>query len=158
MTLSLHLALVVTGQIQMPGEPPPIVKPQSAANPGYLEFLEQNSHIIYPVLGVVVLVLIAAGILSAWKSQDLDGVAKAELKREVILELRRDMGGTTAEHLAKATGLEPFRMNKLLEEMQRDGILMSYTSTTNKRVWRMKGVGPESSGEPSDKKRAAGRR
>lgn len=156
MNLPLQLALVLTGQIQMPGEPPPIVKPQSAADPGYLEFLERNSHIIYPVLGVLVLVLIAAGILSAWKSQDLDGAAKAELKREVILELRKQMGGTTADHLARATGLEPFRMNNLLEEMQRDGILMSYTSTSNKRVWRMKGVGPELSPEPA--KRAASRR
>ncbi len=128
------------GQIPIPGRPQP-EQPQSVTSPGYLEFLEQNSHIIYPAIGLLVLVLIAAGILQAWKTQDLDGLAKAELKREIILEIRRQMGGVTAEDLSRAVGLEPFRMNRLLEEMQQDGVLISHTNTAHKTVWRVKGVG-----------------
>jgi predicted transcriptional regulator len=155
MNLPLHIALVVTGQISLPGRPDH-ARPQTATDPGYLEFLEQNSHIIYPVIGILVLVLIAAGILQAWRTQDLDGLAKAELKREVILEIRRQMGGVTAEDLARAVGLEAFRMNRLLEEMQRDGLLISHTNTTRKMVWRMKGTGGPTHG--ARPRRSASRR
>lgn len=115
----------------------------SATDPGYFEFLEHNSHIIYPVLGVLVLALIAAGILQAWRSQDLDGLQKAELKREIILELRKQLGGASAEALARTVGMEPFKLVRLLEELQRDGVLLSHTSTQRLTVWRLKGVGPE---------------
>ena len=118
----------------------------SATDPGYIEFLEHNSHIIYPVLGILVLALIAAGILQAWRSQDLDGLQKAEVKREIILELRRQLGGASAESLARMVGMEPFKLVRLLEEMQRDGLLLSHTSTQRLTFWRLKGVGPEAHG------------
>ncbi len=115
----------------------------SATDPAYIEFLEHNTHIIYPVLAVLVLGLIAAGILQAWRTQDLDGLQKAELKREIILELRKQLGGATADALARSVGIEPFKLVRLLEEMQRDGVLLSHTSTQRLTVWRLKGVGPE---------------
>ncbi|MHB8877727.1 MAG: hypothetical protein ACYC8T_28890, partial [Myxococcaceae bacterium] len=71
----------------------PYSKPAGDTSPKYFEFLEHNAHIIYPLLAVLVLALLVAGILQAWRSQDLDGLAKAEFKREIILELRRQMGG-----------------------------------------------------------------
>lgn len=147
--VALRIAVYVTTvqlPIRMPGEPTPIVKPQDSTDPPYFEFLEKNSHIIYPALGILVLVIIAAGILQAWRTQDLDGLAKAELKREVVLELRRQMGGVTAEALARSVGLEPFRMVRLLEEMQKDGLLMSHTNTQRLTVWRLKGVGAQPHG------------
>jgi hypothetical protein len=117
-------------------------KPLGATSPKYFEFLELNAHIIYPLLAVLVLALLIAGILQAWRSQDLDGLAKAELKREVILELRRVMGGSTVETLSKAVGLEPFKLVKLLEEMQKDGIVGSHTTSQRLTVWQLVGVGP----------------
>jgi len=110
-------------------------KPPGATSPKYFEFLELNAHIIYPLLAVLVLALLIAGILQAWRTQDLDGLAKAELKREVILELRRVMGGATVE-------LEPFKLVKLLEEMQRDGIVACHTTSQRLTVWQLEGVGP----------------
>ena len=141
--LPLQIALMLTGQLPLPGQPVEAPRPTDSTDPGYIEFLERNSHIIYPALGVLVLVLIAAGILQAWRAQDLDGLARAELKREVILELRRQMGGVTAEALARKVGLEPFRLVRILEEMQRDGLLLSHTNTQRLTVWRLKGVGPQ---------------
>ncbi|HYV46740.1 MAG TPA: hypothetical protein VFA20_17870 [Myxococcaceae bacterium] len=108
----------------------------------YLELLERNSHIVYPALAVLVVLLLVLGILEAWRSQDLDGLQKVELKREIILELRRQIGGASAETLAKAIGLESFKTVKLLEELQRDGIVVSHTNTARLTLWRIKGAGP----------------
>jgi hypothetical protein len=109
-------------------------------SPKYFEILERNSHIIYPTLGLLVLLLLVAGILQAWRAQDLDGLAKVELKREIILELRRTLGGASAEALSRAVGLEPLKVMKLLEEMQQDGILVSHTNTARLTLWRLRGT------------------
>jgi hypothetical protein len=122
----------------------------STDGPGYFELLEHNSQIIYPALAILALVLIVAGILQAWRSQDLAGLEKAELKREIILHLRKQLGGSsTGEELARALGVTPLQMNKLLEEMYRDGVLQNYTNTQHLKVWKVKGVGgpPRNSGE-----------
>jgi hypothetical protein len=120
--------------------PPP--KHVGATNPPYIEMLEQNSHIIYPALAVLVLVLLVAGILQAWKTQDLDGLQKATLKKEIVVHLRQEIGGAPAEQLARALGVTPIKLMRLLEEMQKDGILASHTNTQRLTIWRLKGVGP----------------
>lgn len=124
--------------------PDTYVKPQSATSPAYFELLERNTHIVYPALAVLVLVLLVAGILQAWRTQDLDGLQKAELKREVILELRKQTHGAPAEMIAKVVGLEPFKLVKLLEEMQKDGVVQSHTNTDRLTIWRLKGLAPKS--------------
>ena len=122
-----------------------LLAPETAVtpdSPGLLELLERNSNIIYPALAVLALVLIVAGVLQAWRSQDLAGLEKAEFKREIILHLRRQMGGSASgEQLSRAIGLEPFKTQTLLEEMQKDGVLAPYTNTQRLTVWRLKGVG-----------------
>jgi hypothetical protein len=107
---------------------------------GYIDVLERNNHIIYPALAILVVALLVAGILEAWRTQDLDGLAKVELKREIILELRRQIGGASAEALARAVGLESFKTVRLLEELQRDGIITSHTNTARLTVWRIRGA------------------
>ncbi|MBK7862763.1 MAG: hypothetical protein IPJ65_29965 [Archangiaceae bacterium] len=126
----------------MPGYKPPVVKPVDSASPKYFELLENNTHIVYPVLAVLVLVMVVAGILQAWKTQDLDGLQKAEFKREIILELRRDTFGYSAESLSKRVKLEPLKLMRLLEEMQNEGLVHSVTNTQRLTTWRLKGVGP----------------
>ena len=155
--VALQLALMVAGQLQLPGQPAPLEQPPDATDPGYFEFLEKNSHIIYPALGVLVLVLLAAGILQAWRSQDLDGLQKAELKREIMLELRKQLGGVTADALARAIGLETFKMLRILEEMQKDGLLQSHTNTQRLTVWHIKGVGEPRRSPTSAKKHRVSR-
>lgn len=106
----------------------------------FLELFEQNGHIVYPVIAVTVIALILWGILSAWRAQDLDGLAKVELKREIILELRKQIGGMSAEALSRSVGLDNFKTVKLLEEMQRDGIILSHTTTSRLTTYRIKGA------------------
>ncbi|MFN0062941.1 MAG: hypothetical protein ACKVPX_10545 [Myxococcaceae bacterium] len=110
------------------------------SGPSYIELLEQNAHIIYPALAAFAAILLILGIVSAWRSQELAGLRKAELKREIILELRRQMVGLSGDALAKAIGIEPLTTVKLLEEMQRDGVLISHTNTERLTLWRLKGV------------------
>jgi hypothetical protein len=95
---------------------------------------------LYPLLAVVAVTLIVVGVLSAWRSEDLAGLRKAELKREIILELRRQMVGMTGDALSRAVGLEPFKTVKLLEELQRDNILTSHTNTQRLTIWRIRGL------------------
>ncbi|MFT3838547.1 MAG: hypothetical protein QM723_16335 [Myxococcaceae bacterium] len=123
----------------------PHQKHSGATSPLYIELLEQNSHIIYPALAILVLVLIVAGILQAWKTQDLDGLQKAELKKEIVVHLRQEIGGAPAEALARRVGVPPIKLMKLLEEMQKDNILSSHTNTDRLTIWRLKGAGPAQS-------------
>ena len=52
------------------------------------------------------------------------------------------MGGRSADALSRIVGLEPFKLVKLLEEMQKDGIVVSHTTTQRLTVWQLAGVGP----------------
>jgi hypothetical protein len=126
--------------LDLPGEPAPYVKPVSATKVKYIELLEDNTHIIYPILAVVVVVLIALGVISAWRTEDLSGLQKAELKREIIRELRKEIWGMTADALAKNVGVPPIKLLKVLEEMQADNILEARTDTHRVTTWKMKGL------------------
>lgn len=110
-------------------------------NPGYNDSLERNAHIIYPLLAIIVVALIVGAILLAWKEQDISELEKTEFKREIILELRKQVGGMSADMISRAIGLAPLRTLKILEEMQTEGIMLSHTNTARLTIWRLKGVG-----------------
>ena len=126
--------------IDLPGDPPRYTKPAGSASVRYFELLENNSHIIYPIIAVSVVALIAFGVISAWRTEDVDGLKKAELKREVIRLLRREVYGMTAIRLAEGVGIPPGRMLKLLDEMAEASIVESRTDTARVTTWRMKGL------------------
>lgn len=131
-------AMLVEG---LPGNHEPYyVKPEGASSSQYFELLEKNTHLVYPALAILVLVLLVAGILQAWRTQDLDGLQKAELKRTVILVLRRETHGARVETLAKEVGLTNLRLVKLLEELQTDGVVVSFTNTQRLTIWSLKGA------------------
>ncbi|NMO17548.1 hypothetical protein HPC49_09920 [Pyxidicoccus fallax] len=120
-------------------------KPVSSVSPGYIELLEQNSHIIYPAVAVLTLLLIAAGILQAWRTQDLDGLQKNEFKRAIVNELRRNISGMPGDMVAKAVGLDRLKTNRLLEQMQQEGLVVSHTNSQRLTVWRVRGALPDPS-------------
>lgn len=123
-----------------PPEHAPYVQPLSATKPRYIEALEENTHLIYPGIAVLVLLLIALGVISAWRSEDIDGIQKAEMKREIIRELRREIHGITVERLAKLVNAPSLKVAKLLEEMHTQGIAESRTDTRRVTTWRLKGL------------------
>ncbi|MCP3138967.1 hypothetical protein [Pyxidicoccus xibeiensis] len=124
---------------------PEYTKPVSSLSPKYFELLEQNSHIIYPALAVLTLVIIAAGILQAWRTQDLDGLQKNEFKRAIVNELRRNISGMPGDMLAKSVGLDRLKTNRLLEQMQQEGLVVSHTNSQRLTVWRVRGATPDAS-------------
>lgn len=141
-----QLLPLLTAQIEgLPGQDsgPDYERPVSSITTGYIELLERNSHIIYPVIAVVTLLLIAWGILSAWRTQDLDGLQKNEFKRAIINELRRQLSGMPGDLLGKTIGLDRLKTNRLLEEMQTEGLVMSHTNSERLTVWRVRGASPE---------------
>ena len=127
------------GQSEKPG----YYKPTTSMSPTYLELLEQNSHIIYPALGILTAVLLMAGILQAWRSQDMDGLTKNEFKRAIVNELRRNLSGLPGDMIARAVGLDRLKTVKLLEQMQQEGLVNSYMSSNQMMMWRVRGAGPE---------------
>lgn len=134
------LLLAAALLIDMPGEPTPYAKPVGATKVKYIELLENNTHILYPLIAVVVVALIAFGVISAWRSEDMDGLQKAELKREIIRELRREIWGMTAESISKNVGIPRLKLVKILEEMQADNIVEARTDTRHVTTWKMKGL------------------
>lgn len=133
---------------QLPGMDPGPEKPASSVAPRYFELLERNSHLIYPALAVLVLVLVTLAILQAFKQQDLDGAARAEFKRLIVDELRRYPAGMEATELSDALGLDRSKLVRLLDQMQQDGVLVSYTNTHRITLWRVKGVGASTTARP----------
>jgi hypothetical protein len=133
-----HVHLLTAALIGLPGDPPDYVKPTGSTGVRYFEFLESNTHIIYPLLAVLVVVLIAVGVASALRAEELDGHQKSEIKRDIIAELRREVHGITVEQLAKAIGLTSHKAYKVLEEMASDNIVESRTDTRRHTTWRMK--------------------
>jgi hypothetical protein len=115
-------------------------QPDGATNVPYLEVLENNTHIIYPALAIFVVVLIVAGILHAWKTDDMDSVVKAQAKREIVMQLRRELHGMSADRLTRMTGLDMNKLVRLLQEMQDDGILTSHTNSQRQTTWVIKGL------------------
>jgi hypothetical protein len=144
--LALHCDVVFASFIlsialtQIPGTLSSDGRPASSTAPPYFEFLEENAHVIYPVIAIVVLGLIAAGLVSAWRTHDSDGILKAELKRALIHQLRREVHGATAEQLAKTLGLPSLKTLKLLEELQAEKLAECRTDTRRITTWRLRGL------------------
>ncbi|MFL5344944.1 MAG: hypothetical protein ACJ8AT_09120 [Hyalangium sp.] len=145
--LSLLLRLIQIDGLPegMPGQDntPHYVKPASSMAPKYFDMLEQNSHIVYPGLAVLTLLLVLVGIFQAWKSQDMDGLTKNEFKRAIVNELRRNLSGLPGDMIARAVGLDRLKTVRLLEQMQQEGMVNSYMSSNQMMMWRIRGAGPE---------------
>ena len=132
------LATLVLALVDLPGQPPPYEKPQSATDVRYIELLENNTHLIYPALAVLALVALVLGILQAFRKDDMEIVDKAEVKREIIRELRRQISGMTVEALSKAVALPRLKVDRLLQEMKDENIVDDRTDSHRTTTWRMK--------------------
>jgi hypothetical protein len=145
LSLLIHLAQIDGLPEGMPGQDdtPQYVKPASSMAPKYFDLLEQNSHIVYPSLAALTLLLVVVGIFQAWKTQDMDGLTKNEFKRAIVNELRRNLSGLPGDMIARAVGLDRLKTVKLLEQMQQEGMVNSYMSSNQMMMWRVRGAGPE---------------
>lgn len=143
LTLLIHLMQIngLPEGMSSQDNSPKYVKPTSSMAPKYIDMLEQNSHIVYPSLAILTLLLVVIGIFQAWKSQDMDGLTKNEFKRSIINELRRNLAGLPGEVIAQAIGLDRHKTVRLLEQMQQDGMINSYTSSNQMIMWRVRGPG-----------------
>jgi hypothetical protein len=121
----------------------PVTEIRIPVHLSYMEFLEKNRGILYPAMAGLALVLILFGILQAWRGHEMDGAKKAEIKKDIALELRKAGGATSADLIAKAIGLEKFKTVKILEEMLEDGTIITYTNTQRLAVWQLKGTQTE---------------
>ena len=143
LTLLLPLLVTLLQLEGLPWEKDSYVKPKTSLSNSYFDVLEQNSHIIYPVLAVLTLALIIAGLLQAWKNQDMDTKTRVEYKRAILTELRRHLNGMPGDELARTLALDRLKMVKLLEQMQQEGMVQSHTNSKRITVWRVRGAATE---------------
>ncbi len=85
-----------------------------------LSWMEQNSHILYPLFAVGTIALLVMGIFMAWKNDEVSGILKVEYKREILTILRREPGGVNVALLAKELDLTVHKTAKIIEEMVND--------------------------------------
>lgn len=126
--------------LELPGQPPPYARPVSATRPRYFEWLESNTQVIYPALAILVISLIALAVISALRTEDMDALQKAELTREIVQQLRREIHGVTVNQLAKTLGVPRLKVGRLLEDLQTQGITECRTDSRRHTTWRLKGL------------------
>jgi hypothetical protein len=102
-------------------------------------WLERYAPILYPVLAIGTLGLLALGIITAWRSDEISGVVKVEYKREIITLLRREVGGLPVERIARHLKLNVKQTARLIEEMKTDGMLEPLQRKTG-TLWRIRGL------------------
>jgi hypothetical protein len=107
----------------------------------HFELLEQNAHIIYPLLGGLALLLVVLAVRQAWQARTADPKVKDELKRELMFELKRQVRGASTQALAQTLRLNPKAADRLLSEMEKDG-LVSRRTPGPEPLWQVRGVGP----------------
>jgi len=90
-----------------------------------LDFLERNRHIIYPAVGVLVIILLGASVISAWRTPKVAGAEKARLKGEIIRAMRQNIGWITAAELAGLLELDTHTLAQILTEMKTDEVVVS---------------------------------
>ncbi|MDF1563910.1 MAG: hypothetical protein P1V51_12755 [Deltaproteobacteria bacterium] len=104
-----------------------------------LDFLERNRHIIYPAVGVLVIILLGASVISAWRTPKVEGAEKARLKGEVIRAMRQNIGWITAAELAERLDVDLALVVQILTEMKEEDVVVSAT-IQNLVNYRLRGI------------------
>ena len=89
--------------------------------------MEKHGGLLLPLLALLMLVLLVAGVVSAWKTPEIAGAEKARLKGEIIRTLRSHIGWMTAQEVGEALGIETHTAATMMDEMKKDGVLVSGT-------------------------------
>ena len=132
-----HIAGWCLAQLSTYSQPTEISKPDP--RPIY-DFFEKHGPVLYPAMGIFVVLAMVLTVLASLKDQEISGLEKAKMKQALLDHLRAGVGGSTAEELAQAIHLDRLKAARLLEEMQADGLLQSYVNTQRLTVWQLKGV------------------
>ncbi len=133
MTLAALAAPVVTWALTLPFDDIPVPIPDKE-----VEWIERYRHIIYPSVAALVVLMLVVGVVRAWRASSIDVEAKIKYKRELIQLMRENLSGVTGESLAKAIGLDNLKTLQLLEELQKDGVVISHTTSSRLTMWRLK--------------------
>ncbi len=113
--------------------------PVMLADAGWVDIIDEHAGILLPALAITTIVVLVAGVIHAWKTPEIAGAARAHVKGEIIRLLRNKLGWMTAQQVGEKLGLETHTAATLLEEMKRDGIVVSGI-LEERTHYRLKGV------------------
>lgn len=107
----------------------------------YFAWLERNTHVVYTGLMVLTGVLVLLGIFFAMRSHQLDPETRLRIKKNVIEELRRNVHGVSTETLSQLFSVDVKPLAGVLEEMEKDGMLVKVAGSGGRIIWCLVGTG-----------------
>jgi hypothetical protein len=108
--------------------------------------LNSPTELVAILAALTFFVLVTGLVMMVWRSVvgrrggRLDVLRRAELKREIVFEMRRRMAPQSAAEMGKHLTLNVFETASLLDALVKEGLLESYTSTDRLMRWRLKGL------------------
>jgi len=125
----------------VPMRPPtPKVAPPEPDFTELLENLAIEWQWLLPWIGIAVVLMVAWGVVRAWRSDDLDAEKRTELKRLLIDQLRQRPGGLSAEELQGVLGVSKFHLGQVAEEMRKQKVIEIYDVAGRGHVYHLAGV------------------
>jgi len=102
-------------------------------------WIEDHLEIVFPVVGVTVIVLVLWGVRRGMAQAD-DSIAVRTRQKEAIVRLMRLKLLVNAETVANELQLDRFHAAALLEELTKEGLLVPGRATGGVATYRLKGL------------------
>ena len=101
------------------------------------EWIEAHSELVYPAVALCILGLIVGAALAFFRSNELGAEKAGQLKREIMLLLRRRVSGVGVDQVAAELQVDRMVAARLLTELEQEGMIAG--SATAPIQYRIRG-------------------
>jgi hypothetical protein len=113
-----HVPALQTILLAVPRGRPPPDGPQQL-----WEWIEAHSELVYPAVAICILGLIIGAALAFFRSEELGAEKAGQLKREIMLLLRRRVSGVGVDQVAAELQIDRLVAGRLLSELEQEGMI-----------------------------------
>ncbi len=124
----------------VPMRPPPKVAEPEFDPFAALDGFTETGEWLLPWIGIAVVLLVAWGVIRAWRTDEMNAAKRTELKRLLIDQLRKRPGGLSAEELQKELGVSKFHLGQVADEMRKEKVIEVYDVAGRGHVYHLAGV------------------
>lgn len=101
------------------------------------EWIEAHSELVYPAVALCILGLIVGAALAFFRSNEFGAEKAGQLKREIMLLLRRRVSGVGVDQVAAELQVDRMVAARLLTELEQEGLISG--SATAPIQYRIRG-------------------